>query len=166
MRATERPLLVRADVSDSSLTMSIYIESGLRKFLRARGVLWFDGIFILGCLALIILYFFTRSFETAITIAVFIWVISIAIYLCYRFELVDDYYRKVKSVDQSITTRLVNIFLSISFILSGVAGGFLGAYLAAMLFEPRGMIVLIGVCLGIALGIQIYYRLIIKSLFR
>lgn len=134
--------------------------------MRTRGMLWFDGLFIFGCLSLIVLYLFTKSFEAAITIAVFIWAISLAIYLCYRFELGDDYFREVKNVEQSITTRLFNIFLSISFIIASLAGGFFGAYTAARLFEHRGMTVLIGVCLGAVLAIQIYYRIIIKNLFR
>ena len=143
----------------------MYKESDLRKFMLTRGMRWYDALFVFGLISLFFIYFYTNSFEAAITISVCVWAIALGIYLCYRFELGDEYYRKVKTVNQSIATRLVNILLSISFIIFALGGSFLGAYFSIMLFEQNWITMFIGIPMGAVLAIQIYYRLIIKNIF-
>ncbi len=124
----------------------------------------YDSTFILGVISFVLIYFFTKSFESAITIAVFFWVLSLTIFLCYYFEIADDYYREVKTVRNPKGRRTTNILIEISFFPIGMVGAFAGAFLCGGLLGHNGLTAGLGGGLGGALAIKLYFKLFLKKL--
>ena len=89
-------------------------ESRIKKFMIERGMKGYDSAFVLDLISLILIFFLTRSLEAALTIAVLFWVISLVIFICYHFELADDYYRKVKYINHPKGNRITNILILLS----------------------------------------------------
>ncbi len=78
-----------------------------------RGVKGYDATFISGFIAFGLTYFITKSFIAAITYAAFLWTLSIVIFICYYFEIVDDYYREVKKITHPKGNKLTNLAFGI-----------------------------------------------------
>ncbi len=110
------------------------------------------------------MYLFTNSFEVAITTAIFFWILSLVIFICYYFELADDYYRKVKTVSQPKGNRISNVLIGISIFFVGGCGGFVGWFIMFSLIGDYHIIALIGVLTGAIVAMKLYFNLILKRL--
>lgn len=129
-----------------------------------RGMKGYDAAFVLGLIFLILIYFLTYSLEAALTIAVLFWVISLTIFICYHFELADDYYRRVKDVTHPKGNRVTNILILLSIFLIGIIGGISGAAIGIFIFGQNGISTGLGSGLGIGLALKLYHHLILKRL--
>jgi hypothetical protein len=73
----------------------------------------YEVAFISGFIAFGSTYFITKSFIAAITYAAFLWILSVVIFLCYYFEIADDYYRKVKIITHPEGNKLIKFAIII-----------------------------------------------------
>ena len=139
-------------------------ESRFKKFMLERGMKGYDATFVLGLIFFILVYLLSRSLVAALTFAAFFWVLSIAIFICYHFELADDYYRKVKTIAHPKGNRITNILIFVSIWVIGFAGAVAGGTLCILIFGQNGIAAGIGGGLGGALTLKSYHYLILKKL--
>ena len=139
-------------------------ESKFKNFMLERGMKGYDATFVLGLIFFILIYFLTYSLEAALTIAVFFWVLSLTIFICYHFELADDYYRKVKHVTHPKGNRVTNLLIFLSIFLIGFIGGISGAGLSIFIFGQNGISTGLGGGLGLGLTLKLYHHLVLRRL--
>lgn len=157
-------------MEEGRIKLELLKTTGLRSFIIARGIKSYDGIFAIGCLFFVIIYFLKNSLAAASAVAAFFWAISIAQFVSNYYELGDkEYSRKIKKTNLNLFDRIVNIFIFISLFIVGSFGAFTGAYLLGALLSFSmftsyiGMG--IGVALGVALSLNLFHFLILGRLF-
>ncbi len=139
-------------------------ENEIKRFMLERGMRGYDSAFVFGFVSFLLIYLFIHSFEVAITTAIFFWILSLVIFICFYFELADDYYRKVKMVAQPRGNRISNIFIGISIWFAGWCGGFVGWFIMFSLIGEYHFVMIIGVIAGDLTVMKLYFNLILKRL--
>ena len=102
---------INKDISMVQMRVSMF-----QKTMIERGMKGYDSAFISGVIAFLFSLLSKHSFTTSATLAVYFWLMSVVIFICYHFEIGGDYYRKAKQVTNPKGNKIYNLALGVLYI--------------------------------------------------
>jgi hypothetical protein len=137
-----------------------------REYMLELRLNFYDFFFLFGLLGFFVVYALTSSFDAAITLAAFSWVISIVIFIIYYFELgdVNDYLRDLKKRQRlSLKERILRLPIVFVILLFLYAGAMLFIFIGLYFFGNNIFINGISAVIGMTFGIKVF--MILKRIF-